>query len=87
MKPIYIIFKIAKTTQINYKQQRVLDHILTKNSRLPDPSLTKAITSLVKRIQSLLGLAQVAHEYIPALATLIEPIQRLSKKGIDIEKE
>jgi hypothetical protein len=88
MRETNLIFKIAKT-HINYKQQRVLGHILTKDGRYPDPSLTQTITSLVKPtsllgIQSLLGLAQVAREYIPALATVIEPIQRLSKKGIDI---
>jgi len=90
MREYRLIFKIVKA-HLNYKTQRVLGHILTKNGRLPDPSLIKSICDLVKPknlvgIQSLLGLAQVAREYIPALATLIEPIQALSKKGIDVEK-
>jgi hypothetical protein len=85
-----LIFKIAKS-HINYKTQRVLGHILTKDGRLPDPSLIKTICELQKptnlqQVQSLLGLAQVAREYIAGLATLIEPIQALSKKGVDIEK-
>ena len=33
------------------------------------------------------GLAQVAREYIPALATVIAPIQKLAKKGVDINEE
>jgi hypothetical protein len=31
-------------------------------------------------------LAQVAREYVSGLASLVEPIQALSKKGVDIEK-
>jgi len=84
-----LLFKIIKT-HFNYKTQRVLGHVLTANGRLPDPSLTKTIRELavpttLQGIQSLLGLAQVAREYIPALATLIAPLQALSKKGIDVE--
>jgi hypothetical protein len=83
-----LIFKIAKS-HINYKTQRVLGHILTKDGRLPDPSLIKTICELQKptnlqQVQSLLGLAQVAREYIAGLATLIEPIQALSKRNIDL---
>jgi transposase InsO family protein len=90
MRKLQLIFKISKS-HINYKQQRVLGHILTKDGRFPDPSLTDTITKLatpvnLKEIQSLLGLAQVAREYIPALTTLLEPIQRLTKKGTDIVK-
>ena len=49
----------------------------------------KAITNLavpktLKDVQSLLGLTQVAREYLPALATIIAPIQMLAKKGVDI---
>jgi len=84
-----LLFKIIKT-HFNYKTQRVLGHVLTADGRLPDPSLTKTIRELVRPtslqgIQSLLGLAQVAREYIPALSTLIAPLQALSKKGIDVE--
>jgi len=90
MRDYCLIFKIVKA-HITYKQQRVLGHVLTKNGRLPDPSLTKSIREIAKpqtlvAIQSLLGLAQVAREYVPALATLLEPIQALSKKGVDVEK-
>jgi hypothetical protein len=61
-----LIFKIAKS-HINYKTQRVLGHILTKDGRLPDRSLIKTICELQKptnlqQVQSLLGLAQVARE-------------------------
>jgi len=84
-----LLFKIIKT-HFNYKTQRVLGHVLTADGRLPDPSLTKTIRELVRPtslqgIQSLLGLAQVAREYIPALATIIAPLQALSRKGIDVE--
>jgi hypothetical protein len=90
MRDYGLIFKIIKA-HINYKTQRVLGHILTKDGRFPDPSLTKTIKELARPttlqgIQSLLGLAQVAREYIPALATMIAPIQALSKKGVDVEK-
>ena len=49
----------------------------------------KAITNLavpktLKDVQSLLGLTQVAREYLPSLATIIAPIQMLAKKGVDI---
>ena len=38
-------------------------------------------------IQSLLGLAQVAREYIPGLATLIAHLQKLTRKSVDVEAE
>jgi hypothetical protein len=50
---------------------------MTKHGRLPDPALINNIINLasptdLKGIQSLLGLAQVAREYIPNL-TLLNP--------------
>ena len=65
----------------------MLGHICSKEGRTPDPSLVAAITKLksphdVAGVRSLLGLAQVAREYIPGLAVLLEPIQRLVKKGV-----
>ena len=77
---------------MNYTTQRVLGYIMSKEGRRVDPSLVEAINKLatpktLQAIQSLLGLAQVAREYIPGMATLIAPLQKLAKKGIDIEKE
>jgi hypothetical protein len=76
--------KISKT-HLNYHTMRVLGHIMSQHGRMVDPKLVEAITKLqppttLQGIQSLIGLAHVAREYVPALATLLEPIQALSRK-------
>jgi hypothetical protein len=80
--------KLAKTHQ-NYRTMRVLGHILTPEGRIVDPNLVKTILDLqpprdLKQVQSVLGLIQVAREYIPGLANIIAPIQALARKGVDI---
>ena len=77
---------------MNFTTQRVLGYIMSKEGRRVDPSLLDAINKIappktLQGIQSLLGLAQVAREYIPGLATLIAPLQKLSRKGVDVEAE
>jgi hypothetical protein len=83
-----LTFKASKA-HLNYKSQRILGHIMSKHGRSIDTSIVSAITRLavpttLTHLQSVLGLAQHAREYIPSFSTLVEPIQRLSKKGIDI---
>ena len=85
-----MILKPSKA-HLNFTTQRVLGYIVSKEGRRVDPSLVEAITKLappktLQGIQSLLGLAQVAREYIPAMATVIAPLQALARKNIDIEK-
>lgn len=82
--------KIAKT-HLNYSSQKILGHIVSKNGRMVDPSLVQDIMKLqppktLQEVQSLLGLIQVARDYIPNLTQVIEPIQELTKgkkKGTD----
>jgi hypothetical protein len=86
-----VILKPSKA-HMNYTSQRVLGYIMSKEGRRVDPSLVDAINKIappktLQGIQSLLGLAQVAREYIPGLATLIAPLQKLSRKGVDVEAE
>ena len=38
-------------------------------------------------VRAMVGLALVVREYIPALSDIIEPIQALLRKGVDIESE
>ena len=83
-----IILKPSKA-HLNFTTQKVLGYIMSKDGRRVDPGLVKAITNLavpktLKDVQSLLGLTQVAREYLPALATIIAPIQMLAKKGVYI---
>ena len=87
----HLILKPSKA-HMNFTTQRVLGYIVSKEGRSVDPNLVSAITKLaiprtLQNIQSLLGLAQVAREYVPAMATIIAPLQSLAKKGIDVEKE
>lgn len=83
-----IVFKPTKTA-MNFKTQKILGHIVSQTGRTHDPQLTEAIDRLgvptdLASVRSLMGLAQVAREYIPQLATIMGPIQSLVRKGIDI---
>ena len=87
----HLILKPAKA-HVNFTTQRVLGYIVSKEGRSVDPNLVSAITKLaiprtLQNIQSLLGLAQVAREYIPSMATVIAPLQALARKGVDVEAE
>ena len=84
----HLVFKPAKS-HLNYLSQRILGHILSKRGRAPDPKLIETITSLatpktLEGLRSLLGLAQVAREYIHELSTILQPIQELTRKGVDV---
>jgi len=66
----------------NYPALKILGFICMPNGRRPDPGLVEAVLQLrapssLTAVRSFLGLAQVAREFIPALATIVEPIQRL----------
>ena len=80
-------------TFMNYSSQRILGHILDKKGRRPDPKTTEAISkmretlSTVSEVRSLMGLATVVREYIPAMATLLAPIQALMRKDVDVAAE
>jgi hypothetical protein len=79
-----MVLKISKT-HLNFRNMKILGHILSPDGRTVDPGLVKDIQNLqvptdLKGVQSLLGLVQVAREYIPNLSTIIAPIQELTKK-------
>jgi hypothetical protein len=79
-----MVLKISKT-HLNYRNMKILGHILSSDGRTVDPGLVKDIHNLeapktLQGVQSLLGLIQVAREYIPNLSTIIAPIQELTKK-------
>ena len=83
-----MVFKPTKTF-LNEPAQKILGHVISKEGRSTDPGLVRAIKELqspttITQVRSLLGLAQVAREYIPALSTVISPLQALARKGVDI---
>ena len=82
------VFRIAKA-HLNYTSMKILGHSLTSGGRLPDPGLVATIMDLsipttLEGVRSLLGLAQVVREYVPAMSTIIAPIQLMTKKGTNI---
>ncbi len=85
-----IVFKPSKTT-LNFTSQKILGHIMSAEGRGVDPGLVETILKLgpprnLHDVQSMLGLAKVATEYIPSLSALLAPIQALAKKYLDIPK-
>ena len=80
-------------TFMNYSSQRILGHILDKKGRRPDPRTTESIAKMketlttVAEVRSLMGLATVVREYIPAMSTLLAPIQALMRKDVDVAAE
>jgi hypothetical protein len=83
-----MIYKTTKTT-INFPSQKLLGHVMDHRGRSVDPNLTKHIRELapprnLTDVQSILGLAKVATEYVSELATIISPIQDLCRKGVNI---
>jgi hypothetical protein len=85
-----MVYKPTKS-HLNHPQQRILGHIVSQQGRALDPSVSDSITKLgvpttLEQIRSLLGLAQVAREYVHNLSTIIAPIQNLARKGIDIKR-
>ena len=86
-----LVFKPTKA-HLNYRRQKILGHVLSKDGRRPDPSLVSAITELgtpttLTDVRKLLGLAQVTRDYVPGLSQLVQPIQRLVNKNIPDIKE
>jgi len=78
-------------SHLNMKKVKLLGNIMSKEGRRPDPNLIKAIMDLdrpftLPQVLSLSGLVNVARDYIPALATIMQPIYALRIKGIDIAK-
>ena len=83
-----LVFKPSKA-HINYLTQRILGHIMSQKGRSIDPKLTESITKLavpttLEGVRSVLGLAQVAREYVHGLSKVLEPIQKLAKKNVRI---
>jgi hypothetical protein len=81
-----------KKSHINFEQVRVLGHILSKHGKGQDPNMIKTILNIARPtdltgIQSICGLAQVSREYTHQLARILEPIQRLNRKNIDVISE
>ena len=86
-----MILKWEKS-HLNFLTMKILGHVLSKEGRRPDPNLIKTITQLAPPtshtgLLSLIGLVKTAREYIPNLAAIIEPIQSLSRKGMDVVKD
>jgi hypothetical protein len=84
-----LTFKGSKA-HLNYKNQRILGHIMSKHGRLIDPKIVEAVAQLASpktlfHVPSVLGLAQHAREYVPGLAALLEHMQAIARKGADIE--
>ena len=73
----------------NYRQMKVLGHVMTRMGRYSDPELVRAITdigdpSTQGEVRSILGLAIVAREYVHELAEILSPLQDLVKKGVSV---
>ena len=84
-----LVFKPSKA-HLNYTTQRILGHIMSNKGRAPDPKLIESITKIaapttLEGVRSLLGLAQVAREYLHGLSSLLEPIQKLARKNANIQ--
>jgi len=82
-RPSNLKFKLSKT-HLNYTSQKILGQVVSKEGRRADPGLIKDILKIgvpcdVTGVRSLIGLAQVAREYIPRLSTLLEPLLRITK--------
>jgi hypothetical protein len=90
LRPFDMTLKAAKTF-LNFESQKILGHIVSCEGRRADPGLVKDVLNLraprnITGVRSLLGLAQVAREYIAGLARILEPIQQLTslKPPVDI---
>jgi len=86
-----MIFKPAKT-HCNYMTQRILGHVLNGEGRVPDPKTIEAVTNLQRPrnltdLRSVIGLFQYAREYIENMSAIMQPIQDLCKKGMDVDKQ
>ncbi|XP_053376976.1 uncharacterized protein K02A2.6-like [Mercenaria mercenaria] len=62
-------------------------HVLSKHGIGPEQSKVEAILNArrpqnVQEVRSLLGLANWNHRFIPDLASVVEPLRRLTKKGV-----
>jgi hypothetical protein len=85
------LYKAIKT-HIKFREQKVLGHVVSKRGRQVDPALVKDIWAIkvpqdLTGIQQLLGLVQQAREYVPMLARILEPIQSIAMKEVDVSKE
>jgi hypothetical protein len=64
----------------NYRQMKVISHVMTRLGRYLDPELVRSIKDLGTPtsqgdVRSLLGLAMVAREYIHELSSLLAPLR------------
>jgi hypothetical protein len=87
----YMVFKTTKTRG-NFKTQRILGQVMNKGGRTPDPKIIAAVTELkrpstLKEVRAILGLFQFCREYIENMSLIMQPIQDLAKKGVDIQGE
>lgn len=73
----------------NYRQMKVLGHVMTRMGKYSDPELVRAITDIgvpttQGEVRSILGLAIVAREYVHELSEILAPLQDLIKKGVHV---
>ena len=69
------------------KQVELLGHIVSAKGMRPDPKKTEAVKNAAaprnkKDVQSFLGMTQFYRAYIPDLATRLEPLYALTRKGV-----
>ncbi len=86
-----MVFKTTKQ-HCNYMTQRILGQVLNRHGRMPDPKTLEAVRDLkapttLKEVRSIIGLFQYAREYIENMSTVMDPIQKLTKKGVDVAAE
>jgi transposase InsO family protein len=85
-----LVFKISKT-HLNYRAMKVLGHIMTRQGRLPDPEMVRAINDWAvprdqKEVRSMVGLAMFVKGYVKNMSDIITPLQDLLKKNVVVEQ-
>eukprot|EP01034_Spumella_vulgaris_P037747 gene37747-46577_t len=86
-----MIFKPSKM-HFNFMTQRILGQVLSSKGRQPDPKTIEAIMKLrvpetQTEVRSLIGMFQYSREYIPSMSNIMQPIQDLCLKGVDVKAE
>ena len=75
-----------KKTELGKDEVLFLGHILTPQGIRPNPAKTEAIWSFkqpenIHDVRSFLGLANYYRRFVPEMASIVLPIQQLTKKG------
>ncbi len=78
----------AGKTEVKQTRMHFQGHILTNEGIIPDDAKVEAITLMeaptnVVEVQRLNGLINYLARYLPGLSEVMEPIRRLTNKGVD----